>query len=65
MTRKRKGSALALPFTVIQVSRGVRRREAPTLPQPIAAAFTSASMNGTYWAKLSANMFTNFLACAS
>ena len=32
---------------------------------PIAAAFTSSSMKGTYWAKLSANICTSFAACAS
>ena len=33
--------------------------------QEIAAAFTSSSMKGTYWAKLSANICTSFAACAS
>lgn len=33
--------------------------------QPITAAFTSASMKGTYWPKLSANIATSFFACAS
>jgi len=33
--------------------------------QPIAAAFTSSSMKGTYCAKLSANICTSLAACAS
>ncbi len=31
----------------------------------MAAAFTSASMNGTYWAKFFWNMPTSLAACAS
>ncbi len=33
--------------------------------QPIAAAFTSSSICGTYWAKFFENISTSFCACAS
>ncbi|HAW46001.1 MAG TPA: hypothetical protein DCX34_01995 [Roseovarius sp.] len=37
----------------------------PPHPHPIAAAFTSSSMKGTYWAKLSANICTSLAAWRS
>lgn len=37
----------------------------PGPDQPMAAAFTSASMKGTYWAKFFENISTSFAACAS
>lgn len=40
-------------------------KDGQSVVQPITAAFTSASMKGTYWPKLSANIATSFFACAS
>ena len=58
----------AAVFHSAQISSGVRGQTAPggrrrDRPQPIAAAFTSASMKGTYCAKLLANISTSFFAC--
>ena len=44
---------------------GCGSRAAVAEAQPMAAAFTSASMKGTYWPKFFENISTSFFACAS